>query len=323
MKSKTSIIVLNYNGKQFLEDFFTSVFSAKLPPLEVIMVDNNSSDGSIEFVENKFPGVKILKMPDNLGFAKAVNNGIEASKGEFVALLNNDIVVEKDWLYELEKAANVDKKAGFFASKMKWLKDRSILDNTGIIYNWKGKASDRGKGEKDIGQYDKQEYVFGVCNGASLYRRKLFDIHGLLDENFFLICDDVDMSFRLQIAGLKCLYVPTAVVYHVGGGTVGKWTDTKAKYSARHHIYIILKNFPLKFILLNFPFIIVERFRNLSGLVKSTNLANVPKLLFETYFGIIKKLPDILEKRREIQAKKVVSDDYLVSIIDRANFTSD
>lgn len=322
MNSKTSIVVLNYNGKHFLKDFFTSVFSAKLSPYEVIMVDNNSSDGSVELIEKVFPKVKILKMTENLGFAKAMNRGIKKATGEYVALLNNDIEVEKDWLYELEKAAEGNKDAGFFASKMKWMKDHDYLDNVGIIYNWKGKAYDRGKGEKDVGQYDSRQYVFGACNGASFYRRKLFEKFWLLDENFFLICDDVDMSFRLQLGGVKCLYVPSAIVYHAGGGTVGKWTDTKAKYSARHHTYIILKNFPSKFILLNFPFIIVERLRNLSGLVKSTNLANAPKLLFETYFEIIKRLPDILEKRRRIQAKRVVTDDYLVSIINRADFTS-
>lgn len=322
MKSKTSIVVLNYNGKVFLRGFFNSLFTGKLLPLEVILVDNNSNDGSLEFVREKYPQVKILKMLENFGFAKAVNKGIVVSRGKYVALLNNDIEVEKNWLYELEKSAEKEE-AGFFASKMKWLKDKNYIDNTGIVYNWKGKAYDRGKGEKDIGQYDKFEYVFGACNGASFYKRKLFIEHDLLDENFFLICDDVDMSFRLQLAGIKCLYVPTAVVYHAGGGTVGRWTDTKAKYSARHHIYIILKNFPTKFILINFPFIMIERLRNLSGLAKSVNFKRLPLLLIETYWEVVRKFPEVLRKRHKIQTKRIVSDQYLSSLISRADFASD
>lgn len=323
MKLKVSVIILNYNGQHFLKDCFDSVFNSSYLADEVIMVDNASTDGSVEFIKKNYPQVKIIQSSKNLGFAQGNNLGIKAASGDYLAILNNDTEVDKKWLEELKMTLDNHQEVGFCASKMVWLKDPKIIDGAGIIYSWKGKAYNRGSGEKDKGQYDLQEYVFGACNGASFYRRSLLDKIGLLDENFFLICDDVDMSFRAQIAGFKCLYVPKAMVKHAGGGTVSRWTGKKASFSARHHIYIILKNFPLKFIVSNFPQILVERLRNLSGVIKSVSWWQVIPAVWETYWQILIKLPEMIKKRNKIQKMKVVSDDYLSSIIRRADFKAD
>lgn len=321
-RKKISLIVLNYNGQHFLKDCFTSVFATKYSPLEVIMVDNQSSDDSVAFVKKHFPQVKIIQSGGNLGFAKGNNLGLQAAKGDYLILLNNDTVVAKNWLDELTKAIESHPEVGFCASKMVWLKNPKMIDNAGSFYSWKGKAYARGQGEKDKNQYG-QDYVFGVCNGASFYRREIFDRLGLLDSNFFLICDDIDISFRAQLAGYQCLYVPTAVVKHAGGGTVGTWSEKKAMYSARHHLYIIFKNFPLKFILLNLPQIIVERLRNLSGLLKGTPPKRRLWVVFKTYGVVLLKLPEMLKKRNFIQKNRQVSDEYLSSLIRRADFTAD
>jgi GT2 family glycosyltransferase len=323
MSKKISVIVPNYNGKHFLRACFTSLFSTGYSPLEVVMVDNASTDGSVDFVRSHFPKVKIIQSVQNLGFAGAVNLGIKAAKGDYLAILNNDTVVDSRWLIELKKAIASHPEVGFCASKMVWLKNAKILDSAGIIYSWKGKAYDRGHGETDEGQYDQPEYVFGACNGASFYQRSVFEKIGLFDENFFLVADDVDFSFRAQLAGIKCLYVPTAMVKHAGGGTVITWTEKKARFSAKHHLYIIIKNFPTKFLLLNLPQVVVERLRNLSGILKSVPWWRRPFVVLLTYSEVILRLPAMLKERKLIQKRRKVSDEYLCSIIRRADFSAD
>jgi GT2 family glycosyltransferase len=321
--NRISVIIPNYNGRKFLKDCLDSIFASTLKPQEVIIIDNASADDSIEIISNYFPKVKVIKLKENLGFAKAVNLGLKKATGDYFFILNNDAFPGKNCLRELMEVMSSRPEVDFCATKMVWLKNPQIIDSAGIAYSWKGKGYNFGHGKKDGWEFSKQKFVFGASNGAAFYRCTLFDRVGYLDENFSLVGDDIDFSFRANLLGAKCLYVPKAVVRHAGGGTVGDWTKMKAIFSARHHLYIIIKNFPIKFIIFNFPQILIERLRNLSGLLKSVPWWQALCVILLTYGGIIVKLPEMLKKRRSIQNQRKVSDDYLRSVVRRADFSAD
>jgi len=179
-----SIIVLNWNGKVYLKECLESLAAQTYKNFEVIFVDNGSIDGSIEYVKNNFPEVKILTLIKNTGFCKGNNEGIKISNGEYVALLNNDTKTDPYWLEELHKAILKYPSVGFYASKIIFYSDREKIDAVGDGYSFCGAGFKRGHFEhKD--KYNKEEKVFGSCAGAAIYKKSMLNDIGLLDEDFF------------------------------------------------------------------------------------------------------------------------------------------
>lgn len=217
-----SIIIVNWNGKDYLDDCLFSVFKQTYPKYNVILVDNGSTDGSVEFAKGKYPYVNIIELDKNYGFAKANNIGTEeALKDEnvrYIALLNNDTKVDRNWLSELVKVAESDKSVGICASKILIMDNPSIIDSTGYTFSF-GRVVDRGHGEKDEGQYDSKLDVVGACGASVLYKREMLAETGLFDEDFFAYYEDAELSWRAYRNGWKARYVPTSIVYHKGGGT--------------------------------------------------------------------------------------------------------
>ncbi|MEJ8553409.1 glycosyltransferase family 2 protein [Tepidibacter sp. Z1-5] len=257
---KVSVIIPNYNGKKYLKDCLDSLYKQSFNEFEVIIIDNNSSDGSIEYLRNNYVDIIIQELDKNHGFSKAVNEGIKAAKGEYVALLNNDTEVEKDWLENLVNCIKKDEKIFSVCSKMIQYNDRDKIDDTGDEYSIIGWAYKRGDG-RDIENYSREEEVFSSCAGAAIYRKKIFDEIGCFDENFFAYMEDVDISYRAKIHGYKNIYCPDALVYHVGSGTSGsKYNEFKVKLAARNNIYVPYKNMPLIQLIMNFPFLLLGFF---------------------------------------------------------------
>jgi len=224
LMSKVSIIIVNWNGKKYLSDCLTSVLNQTYPNYEIILVDNGSNDGSIEFVREKYPEVKITKLDKNYGFAKGNNIGMkEALKDKdvkYIALLNNDTKVDKNWLSELVKVVASDEKIGICTSKILRM-DKLTIDSTGHVLRL-GMLADRGRNKIDRGQYDDKLDIFGACAAACLYKREMLEEIGLFDESFFAYYEDAELSWRAYKNGWKARYVPTSVVYHKGGGTSKK-----------------------------------------------------------------------------------------------------
>ena len=251
-----SIVIPNYNGKHFLEDCLRSVFAQDIEDQEVIVVDNGSTDGSLEYL-NTYPGVRTIAMDKNYGFCGAVNAGIKAAKSDYVILLNNDTEVNKNFAKELLNAIRADEKIFSCSSKMVQFHDRTRMDDAGDYYCALGWAFGRGKGGL-VEKYDKPVDIFAACAGAAIYRKKMLETLGCFDEDHFAYLEDIDLGYRARIQGYRNVYAPKAVVYHVGSGFSGSAHNAfKVKLSSRNNVYLAYKNMPFLQILLNSPFLLL------------------------------------------------------------------
>ncbi len=245
MRKLISVIIVNYNGEKFLEECLNSLFTQAYKNMEVLVVDNASSDSSVEFIRNNFKNVKIIHQNKNLGFAEGNNIAIRQARGEYIATLNNDTIVEKEWLSELVNAMEFDKRIGICASKILFYNNRNIINSTGIcVDKISGFTWDRGFGDKDGEKYKKKQMVFGACAAAALYRKDMLDQIGLFDDDFFAYHEDVDLAWRAQLYGWKCMYVPAAIVYHHLSATAGLNSPFKEYFANRNKIWLIVKNYP-------------------------------------------------------------------------------
>jgi len=299
---KVSIIIVNWNGKQHLEECLDSLSKQTLKAFETILVDNGSSDGSIEFVEKNFPAVKIIKLNKNEGFCRGNNIGLQHARGDFIALLNNDTLVDMHWLEELFKSMTKRSHVGICASCIVNYYSRAVLDTAGDGFDLCGVGYKIGEG-MPITEFQKERYVFGACAGAALYRRSMIDEIGFFDERFFAVGEDLDLSFRAMLAGYKCLYVPQAVVYHKINQTVGRNSDFLLYHSRRNVEYTFFKNMPFPLIIATLPLHIVY------------NLLTFTQALLQKRFTVfikakkdfIKNFKKLYKLRKKIQEKRKIS----------------
>ena len=254
---KLSIIVPNYNGLNYIRCCMDSISMQSFKDFEIIIIDNDSKDGSREFISKTYPKIKLIPLKENCGFSKAVNEGIKAAKGEYIVLLNNDTMVDSHWLENLVKCIEEDKKIFSCCSKMIRYSKRDKIDDAGDGYNIFGWAYKRGDGAS-VDKYCRSESVFSSCAGATIYRKGILDEIGYFDENFFAYMEDVDISFRAKIHGYRNVYCSDAIVYHVGSATSGsKYNSFKVKLAARNNIYVIHKNMPFLMLIVNLPFLLL------------------------------------------------------------------
>ncbi len=303
MPSRVTVVIPNWNGERFLDLCLGSLRRQTFRDFETVLVDNGSTDGSPERARLGFPEVRVIPLGENRGFAAAVNAGISASTTDLVALLNNDTEQDPGWLQALVRAADGHPEAGFFASKLVDFGDRRLLDGAGDALRLSGLPYRLGHGERDRGQFDLPAYVFSACAAAAFYRREMLDVVGLFDEDFVSYCEDGDLSFRAQLAGYRCLYVPDAVVYHMGSATTGgKRSATATRLGTRNSISLLVKNLPLSALPHVLPFFVLGQLARL--LVASATGTLGPHLrgLAEAR----RALPLMLEKRRGIQGKRKV-----------------
>jgi len=288
-----SVIVLNYNGKGFLNSCLSSLASQTYSDFEVIVVDNGSRDGSPEYIEENYPWVRLAKNDENLGFAGGTNVGIRAAKGEFIITLNNDSRADSRFIEELIKPM-ADPEVGVCAAKMLFPDGR--INSAGICISRSGAAWDRGMFEPDRGQYEFVEEVFGACAGAALYRREMMDEIGLFDEDFFLYLEDVDLAFRARLAGWKCLYVPGARVIHHHGGTAGVGSDLAVYYGNRNIVWYPIKDFPFRLLITSLPFIVA---RNLA-VIPYYALRGQGGVILRSKLDALKGVVKMMEKRKDV-----------------------
>ncbi|HOG97343.1 MAG TPA: glycosyltransferase family 2 protein [Methanothrix soehngenii] len=288
-----SVIVLNYNGKGFLNSCLSSLASQTYSDFEVIVVDNGSRDGSPEYIEENYPWVRLAKNDENLGFAGGTNVGIRAAKGKFIITLNNDSMADRRFIEELIKPM-ADPEVGVCAAKMLFPDGR--INSAGICISRSGAAWDRGMFEPDRGQYEFVEEVFGACAGAALYRREMLDEIGLFDEDFFLYLEDVDLAFRARLAGWKCLYVPGARVIHHHGGTAGVGSDLAVYYGNRNIVWYPIKDFPFRLLITSLPFIVA---RNLA-VIPYYALRGQGGVILKSKLDALKGVVKMMEKRKDV-----------------------
>ncbi|MGB7993069.1 glycosyltransferase family 2 protein, partial [Methanoregula sp.] len=251
MPPLVSVVVVNFNGKKFLDDCLSSLARQTFRDFETILVDNGSSDGSAGYVREHYPFVMLVETGKNLGFAGGTNAGIHAAQGEFIFTLNNDTVADPHMLEEIVKPMQADLTVGMCGTKMVLPDGR--IDSTGMCLSRSGAAWGRGIYESDNGHYDTAEEIFGPCAGAALYRRSMLDQIGLFDEDFFAYHEDIDLAFRGRLAGWTCRYVPTARVVHVHGGTAEFGSDISVYYGNRNLGWYVVKNFPSRTLIMSIP----------------------------------------------------------------------
>lgn len=255
---KTTIIIPNYNGIEYLNDCLASLQKCEPNDFHIIVVDNGSTDGSAELLKEKYPEVESIFLTENTGFAPAVNRGLERTKTPYVLLLNNDILVEPDLVGRMEQAIESHKNCFSVSAKMLQMHQPELLDGAGDLYCALGWAFALGKGKTASDHYTKPAKIFSSCGGAVIYRMDILNQIGYFDENHFAYLEDVDLGYRAKIHGYDNWYEPSAIVYHAGSAFSGsRYNEFKTKLASRNSIYIILKNMPLLQIVFNLPFLLL------------------------------------------------------------------
>lgn len=307
-----SVVIPHWNAVRFLPTCLDALKRQTYPHIEVIIADNNSTDGSRELIKRDYPWVRLLELDRNYGFAGACNAGMEAAKGEIIALLNNDTEVDPGWAAAVMDAFARYPEIGSVASKMLLFDRRDHIHTAGDLFTVDGRAVNRGVWQRDEGQYDREEFVFSACGGSSAYRRAMLDDIGLLDTDFFFSIEDVDLGWRAQLAGWRCLYTPAAVVYHqlsASGGGV-----TASYYTGRNQIYLLAKDYPAALWRKYGGQIVRTQARQAWEALRAWRGDAARARLRGMLAGLL-GLPKMLRKRRAVQAKKRVSDDYIESML--------
>lgn len=307
-----SVVVINWNGAEHLPPCLDALAAQTYPHVEVIVADNASTDGSQALVCEQYPAVKLLALPENRGFTGGNNAGMRAAAGDIVILLNNDTEVRPDWIAQLVAAFERHPDAGTAASKMLLFSQRDTFHTAGDLYHVDGLPGNRGVWQQDQGQYDREEYVFGACGGALAIRRAVLDTIGMLDDDFFFSAEDVDFAWRTQLAGFKCVYVPSAVVYHHLAATGGD--VTASFYNGRNFIYVLAKNYPADLFRKHWRAVIGRQIRIAWDALRAWR-GEAARARLRGIMAGLRGLPVMLRKRRTIQASRRVSLAYLESIL--------
>jgi len=250
-------VVVNWNRKDLLRLCLASLARQSGVDFETIVVDNGSTDGSAELAAGEF-GSRVIRNSENRGFCAANNQGIQAARGEFIALLNNDAEADPGWLAALHRACNAGEDVGMAASKVLVWEDPRRIDKAGHLIFPDGQNRGRGSGALDRGQYDREEEVLWPDGCAAMYRREMLDGIGGFDEDFFAYGDDAELGLRARIAGWRCIYTPEAVVRHHRGSTLGKDSARRLELIERNRLLLALKLFPWSLLWLNPVFFAVR-----------------------------------------------------------------
>ena len=251
---KVTVVIPNLNGMKYLGDCLLSLRRQSMQNFDIILLDNGSTDGSVAYVRQHFPEVRVRAYRENTGFCHAVNDGILLARTPYVLLLNNDTVCGREMLRALLDACEEGGDQVFSCcAKLISLREPDRLDDAGDYFCALGWAFARGKG-KSARLYSRQEECFACCAAAALYRREVFDRIGLFDEKHFAYLEDMDIGWRAKAAGYRNLYVPAAHVLHAGSATSGsRYNDFKVRQASGNNLYMIVKNMPSWQLALNAP----------------------------------------------------------------------
>ncbi len=305
-RPRVSVVVINYNGRRYLDELLSSLRRQGYDDFETLLVDNASQDDSVSYVRNNFPWVQTLPQSQNLGFSKAGNLGVESACGEYVALLNTDLRLDPAWLGELVAAADRDPEIAAVASKLLLYSRPGVLNGVGGCMNRIGYTWDRGMFEEDQGQYDSGCEVLFASAGAALFRKSAFAGAGGFDEGLFMYHEDVDLCWRFWLLGHRVVTAPAAVAHHHFGGAtqVSRSLLWRELMGERHNIRALIKNY-------EFPNLV----RALAELLFLPQAPRRKVHQLSNFLWNLAKLPDTLRRRRRVQRRRVRSDRDLGGLI--------
>jgi GT2 family glycosyltransferase len=296
-----AVVIVNYNGGQLLQAALAALARQTVRPRRVLVVDNASSDGSTDGLEEGFPGTEVIGLAENVGFAAANNVGVDAAADcEWVALLNPDAFPEPHWLEELVAAAAEQPSYSFFASQLLLADDPARLDGTGDVYHVSGLAFRRDHGRPVANVARPRSEVFAPCAAAAMYRRDVFLDAGGFDERYFAYLEDLDLAFRLRLAGHHCLYVPESTVLHMGSAIAGRTSDFTTFHSQRNLVWTYAKNMPSPLVWVYLPMHLLV---NVTALA-AYSLRGQAGVVWRAKRDAVRGLPPILAERRRLQASR-------------------
>ncbi len=310
MNRRVTLIVINYNGRSFIEACLDSLRAQSRRADEIVVVDNASPDGSADLVLSGYPEVKLLALPENLGFPAACNAGIDAASGELVGILNNDLVLDTHWLEAMLQADTTE--WDFWASRIVFAEAPERVDSAGDGMAVIGAGYKIGHGEAAERHLQGRE-VFGPCAAAALYRRSMLQALGGFDEDFFLIYEDADLNMRARLRGHRCRYVPEAVANHKGNASIGTFSDNYVFYGHRNSEYVYWKNMPILLLLAYLPERLI--FDLLSFAYFSSKGRG--RSFVRAKIDFLRNLPAVLGKRREVQLSRKPSVVEFRRLLDR------
>ena len=292
-----SVIILNFDGRRWLPACLDALASQQhAPDNETLVIDNGSTDGSGDLVRTSYPRVRVIDTSRNLGFAGGNNEGVRHARGEWIAFLNNDTIADPAWLARLWAAHRARPDCALITSRLVFMHDPDVVDSAGDGYLRAGGAFKHGHGAPASSFAESRE-VFGACGGAFMIRRDIFEKLGGFDERFFMVYEDVDLSYRARLAGLRVFYAADAIVRHAGSGSLGTISPAAVYYGQRNLEWTWIKNSPPGLLLRSFP---SHMLYDLAGLIAYARAGHLGAWI-RAKGAALAGLPSMLRKRRKIQ----------------------
>lgn len=312
---KVAVVVVNWNGELFLERCLTALLAQTTKPHDIVLLDNASTDGSLE-IACRFPSVRVIALEQNTGFARGNNLAIEvvSNESEWFALINPDAFAQPRWLEALLAAAESNPEFDVFGSQLVHAADSTLLDGTGDAYHISGLVWRTAHGVPVSALGESECEIFSPCAAAALYRRSAFEKFGGFDEDFFCYGEDVDLGFRLRLAGYRCLYVPQSVAHHVGSGTTGgKGSDFSVYHGHRNLVWLFVKDMPGLLFWLLLPLHVALNLVSIVWFAFRGQGAVILRAKRDALFG----LPTMWRKRQQIQKARVASVGDIWRVLDK------
>ena len=305
------VVVLNWNGRRWLEPCLSALKAQTYREFEVVVVDNASSDGSANVVRARFPEYEVLELPANVGYAAGNNAGAKGAAAKYLVFLNNDTEAAPDWLAALVDAAERNPHAGLVSSHIVFMNPTGIVDSAGDGYLRCGGGFKRGHGQAAGGRHGVEE-VFGACGAGFLIHRSLFELMGGFDEDFFMVYEDVDLSYRARLSGAQTVVAFDAIVRHAGSASLGRTSSVAVYYGQRNLEWTWIKNSPRRLLLRSIP---SHLFYDLAGFIAYTRAGHAGAWL-RGKAAALAALPAVLEKRGKIQRASTVDPESLWALME-------
>jgi GT2 family glycosyltransferase len=300
-RERVAVVIVNANGGLWLGKALDHLARQTVKPARAIVVDNASTDGSVDGLEDRHSFVEIIRLDRNVGFGAANNIGVQAAADcTWIALLNPDAFPEPSWLETLLEAAHSEPNYSFFASRLLLADDPRKLDGTGDVYHVSGLAFRRDHGRTVESVTRPRAEVFAPCAAAAMYKRSAFVEAGGFDERYFAYLEDLDLAFRLRLAGHRCLYVPESTVLHVGSPSTGRTSDFTVFHAQRNMVWTYAKNMPTPLVWLYLPEHLLV---NLVALA-AYSLRGQGRVVWRAKREAVRVLPRMLGERRRRQAQR-------------------
>lgn len=313
MSDLLTVAIPTYNGRELLEVVLPSLAAQRFGDFHVVVVDDGSTDGTAEWLAAQWPDVEVV-VQENQGVTAALNACLRAgARNELVALFNSDVELDPDCLGELVGALREHPEAGSASPKLLDFERRDVIDGAGDVLRWAGHGHRRGHGERDRGQYDQPQAIFGPCAGAAVYRRSAIEVVGDFDADFHAFFEDVDWALRAQLAGLQCRYVPSARVYHMGSATLGAGLTDFTRYQLwRNAVWLFAKSMPASLLARHAHQLAAGQLVNLAVAARDRKLG----IWLRAWRDALAGLPRMVARRRRIQRARAVSPRELEARLD-------